>query len=301
MSETHTPRYPVYIPSKGRPECPTAKYLSQENTPFYIVIEPSQYEDYAENWDDSQILTLPFDDAGSAIPSRNWIKQHSQEHGDHRHWQLDDNIHGARKVHHGKRIRTTISTSLSVTEDITDRYENIAISGNEYTMFYTGNNENTIRWNTRIYSCSLINNEAPFTWRGTMNADTDICLQALSTDYWTTMLYRKYLVEKEWTMQRSGGNTEKYKQQDGRLLMSKQLEKRWPRVVETTEKFDRAQHKVRYNWKRFTQKPKLKQSPEDFEDLEDKYQERLIKNKELVNDARQKIWEAHQGPKTDLT
>ena len=97
MSEAQKtqPRYPVYVPSKGRYEdCLTAKFLIEDAVPFYLVVEPQEYDEYALRYGEEHVLALPFSNLGSVIPARNWIKDHSSEAGYLRHWQLDDNISG---------------------------------------------------------------------------------------------------------------------------------------------------------------------------------------------------------------
>ena len=43
------PQYPIYIVSKGRwKRNPTSKALMNMNVPFYIIVEESEYQNYAE-------------------------------------------------------------------------------------------------------------------------------------------------------------------------------------------------------------------------------------------------------------
>jgi hypothetical protein len=50
----------------------------------------------------------------------------------------------------------------------------------------------------------------------------------------------------------------KTKEGDGRLKMARELERRWPGVVETKRRFNRPQHVVKYAWRKFDNKLKLK-------------------------------------------
>ena len=250
MSEV---RYPIYIPTKGRAhESQTAKVLMAENIPFHLVIEEAEYDDYEQVVGADRLLVLPFSDQGSVIPARNWIKHHSIERGASRHWQLDDNLGKFYRFYKSHRIPCDARVAMRCLEDFTDRYENIGVSGLEYFMFAPKPLPSPIVLNTRVYSCSLVNNETPFEWRGRYNEDTDLCLQMLSTGYWTTLLMNAFLVLKQPTMVSKGGNTaELYSKQDGRLKMSRTLERRWPGTVETKRKFHRPQHYVKANWGRF--------------------------------------------------
>jgi hypothetical protein len=85
-----------------------------------------------------------------------------------------------------------------------------------------------------------------------------MCLQALSAG-WTTVLLHSFLVQKLKTMLAKGGNTQKhYKNPDGRLLMARTLERRWPGTVTVTRRWGRPQHQVASQWKHFDTPLKLK-------------------------------------------
>ena len=89
-------KYPIYIISKGRWEKPyTASSLDLMNTDYKIVVEPKEYDKYAEKIHKDKILVAPenFSELNQgSIPVRNWLWQRSIENGDKRHWILDDNI-----------------------------------------------------------------------------------------------------------------------------------------------------------------------------------------------------------------
>lgn len=246
-------KYPIYVPSKGRWESGlTAKMLIKDKVPFRLVIEEQEREHYVNAFGEEHVLVLPFQNRGSVIPSRNWIKQHATEEGHERHWQLDDNIRAMRRRwKDGKRIRCPAGVALKVCEDFTDRYENIAVSGLNYTMFaIDGDKLPPFYLNARVYSCSLVLNSIPHQWRGTYNEDTDLCLQVLA-DGWCTVLINAFLAEKMRTMNMKGGNTTEIYQGDGRAKMARSLERVWPGVVETRRRFQRPQHVVKYAWQRF--------------------------------------------------
>lgn len=248
------PRYPIYVPSKGRSEtCFTADFLRADGVPFYLVIEEQERELYAAKYGEECLLILPFSNMGSVIPARNWIKQHATENGVVRHWQLDDNIKGTRRWYRGKRIACKSGIALAVCEDLTDRYTNVAISGLNYTMFaLQGGKQPKIPFkrNVHVYSCSLVLNEIMYSWRGRYNEDTDLCLQVLAGG-WCTILLNAFMVDKVRTMVLKGGNTDALYQGDGRLKMSRSLERLWPGVVTTERRFNRPQHVIRDTWGKF--------------------------------------------------
>jgi hypothetical protein len=251
------PRYPIYIPSKGRfDRCLTARFLERDGCPFHIVVEPQEHDAYASRWGEDRVLVLPWDNPGSVIPARNWIKEHATAAGYERHWQLDDNCHNIRRLWRGKRIGCDAGIALSITENFVERYTNVAIAGLNYTMFVVPHFDNKyptkpFQLNCHVYSCTLVLNSIPYQWRGRYNEDTDLCLQVLSGG-WCTILMNAFMIDKLRTMKMAGGNTETLEyHNDGRLRMARALERQWPGVVVTKRRFGRPQHFVRYDWRKF--------------------------------------------------
>jgi hypothetical protein len=272
MTEKIIPRYPVYVPSKGRYESGlTAKFLIKDDVPFYLVVEPQEADEYGKRFGYERLLILPWQgnderrqqftrereiENGGLIAVRNWIKEHATEAGYLRHWQLDDNISGIVRYWKGKKIPCNSGVALAATEDFVDRYENVAIAGLNYRFFPTPGYP-PFYLNCRVYSCSLILNSLPHRWRLSYNDDTDICLQVLS-DGWCTILVNVFLTNKMRTMVVKGGNTADLYQGDGRLKMARSLERMWPGVVETDRRFKRPQHVVKDAWRAFDTQLKLK-------------------------------------------
>lgn len=256
----------------------------KEKQPFFLVVEPQEHGAYLEHFPRECILTLPFRDRGSVIPARNWIKEHSIKNGDRRHWQLDDNISYAGRRWKGYRIRCDCRTALYAAEQFIDRYQNIAVGGLNYEMFVVpGSPMPPFALNVHVYSCSLIQNDIPHTWRGRYNEDTDLCLQVLA-DKWCTVLFNAFFIKKIRTMLIKGGNTDTldYKD-DGRVKMARALEREWPGVSETKRRFRRPQHVIAYNWRKFDTLLERK-ADINIRPGVDEFGMRLVKLRELKND-----------------
>lgn len=252
------PRYPVYIPSKGRfqkARALTARTLIRDGVPFKLVVEPSEAEAYAAQFGEARLLVLP-ENGLKLVGSRNWIKAHSVASGAARHWQLDDNIRGWQRRFRRKRLPCRAGVCLRMCEDFTDRFEHVALSGLNYSMFAIDERPKPFRVNVHVYSCTLVNNAMPYGWRLVYNDDTDICLQALSGG-WNTILVCAFLADKVRTMNVGGGNTDSLYQGDGRLVMARSLERVWPGIVTTIRRFGRPQHWV--DWKKFRQPLRVKE------------------------------------------
>jgi len=254
------PRYPVFVPSRGRADLArrlssTAGRLMHDGVPFRMVIEPQEVDAYAAVVGEDRLVVLPFRDRGTSTPARNFIRDLAESEGAARHWQLDDNIKEFRRLYRGRRIICHSGLALRVCEDFTDRYSNVAISGLNYQMFVPDHEPVPFRKNTHVYSCTLVNHAWPGRWRLDYNEDTDLCLQAL-VGGWCTLSLNVFMANKERTMVNRGGNTESlYNAErgatdtDGRFRMAEVLRRAWPGLVEVRRRFDRFQHVV--DWKRF--------------------------------------------------
>lgn len=259
MIERILPRYPIYIPSKGRANvCRTARFLIKDGVPFHLVVESQEREAYADKFGEERLLVLPFSNRGSVIPARNWIKEHATKAGYLRHWQIDDNILYVKRRYKGRRIPCRSGIAFAIMENFVDRYENVAIAGLNYLPFVPNDiKKPPFNLNVHVYSCTLILNSLPHKWRGRYNEDTDYCLQVLAGG-WCTVLFNAFMVRKAQTMTMKGGNTKELYHGDGRLKMARALERLWPGVVTTKRRFRRPQHVIKNAWGRFDTPLKLK-------------------------------------------
>lgn len=261
------PKYPIYIISKGRWKSRyTSKALEKMKTPYRIVVEPSEYDNYKEVIDSKKILKLPsnFSELNlGGIPVRNWVWRHSINEGHKRHWIIDDNIQDFYRLNHNKRLHVASGTIFKCAEDFVDRYTNVPMAGFNYNTFAIPVKRlPPFHLNTRIYSCILLSNEIEHRWRGRYNEDTDLSLRILKDGY-CTILFNAFLCDKTETMRMTGGNTDKLYQQndeqDGRKLMTESLVKQHPDVVRMVYRWDRWTHSV--NYKKFKLNNKLIKKP----------------------------------------
>lgn len=255
------PRFPIYIPSKGRADSRlTMKALDRMAVPYRVVIEAQEYDAYAAVIDPVRLLILdesykrdydacmdlaPGQSTGSG-PARNFIWDHAIAEGHERHWIVDDNIINFYRLHQNAKNRVYDGAFFRAMEDFVERYENIAMAGPHYHGFATQRAKHPpFLLNTRVYSCNLIRNDVPFRWRGRYNEDTILSLDMLKKG-WCTVLFYAFLQHKTWTQTMKGGNTDAFYAAEGTLPKSQMLVNEHPDVSRLVWKFGRWHHHVDY-------------------------------------------------------
>jgi TET-Associated Glycosyltransferase len=267
-------KYPIYIVSKQRSDnCYTSNFLSQMEVNHFVVVEPDDYGDYKKTVsnDYCEVLKLnmkykdeydTFDDLGDTKSkgpgaARNFCWDDSIERGFTHHWVMDDNTtEGFHWLYQNVKIKCRSGSFFRVIEDFVDRYDNLAISGLNYSKFCKEIDKvPPFVLNTRIYSFLLIRNDIPYRWRGRYNEDTDLSLRCLK-DNWCTVQFNSFLAGKATTQKVSGGNTKEFYDKEGTLNKSKMLEDMHPDVAKVVWKFNRWHHQVDYS--KFPTRLKLK-------------------------------------------
>jgi hypothetical protein len=283
-------RYPIYIISKGRWDSRyTSKALERMEVPYYIAVEPQEYDNYAAVIDPKKILTLPFSNHGMGSgPARNWCWEHSQVNGFKRHWLMDDNMYEFWRFHQNKRYRIEKgSACFRAAEDFVDRYTNVALAGFQYKFFCVDDYAYPpYILNTRIMSCFLIDNDCPHKWRGRYNEDVDLSIRILKEGL-CTMLFYAFLCGKARTGVVKGGNTsEIYNnyQEDASLKKSQMLLEMHPDVVKLVTRYGRTHHHVdleaivnKYGQPARNNKPILRHNAKIVNDI-DNYGMKLMRN-----------------------
>ncbi len=263
LSERGNPQYPIYIISKGRADCCyTADHLIKMEVPFRIVIENQEWKEYSKYYDENILLELDktfikdydtyienFDEnlSKGSGPARNFVWDHAKKSGAKWHWIMDDNINGFYYFNNNQRIMSADGGILTATEDFINRYENIAIAGNEYTMFVVpGSKKTPYISNTKIYSSLLIRNDVDLRWAGRYNEDVDLCIRAMKEGY-SILRMEMFCSDKLTTQAMGGGNTDAFYASEGTFPKSKMLEDNHPDIVEIVWRYSRWHHLVDYS------------------------------------------------------
>jgi hypothetical protein len=240
------PRFPIFIPTKGRWEKPyTIRAFQHCGIPFKAVVEPQEVVFYAPVVGNENILVLPHRDKGLTV-TRNWIWDYAAAMGTEFFWTFDDNITEFFRLHQNIKYRCDSGTFLRVIEDFVLRYENLYITGMQYEMFAPRKRYHTpFTLNTRVYSNMLIRTDIPFRNQLVYNDDTDLCLRILKAGH-CTCHFIAFLANKKATMAVKGGMTTYYKQTNRRLEFAQELQRAHPDVVKVVWKWRRWHHEVNY-------------------------------------------------------
>jgi hypothetical protein len=268
------PQFPLYIVSKGRYETPlTARALESMGVEYNIVVEEQERAEY-EKAVKGRVVVLDkryqeeyetCDDLGATRsrgpgPARNFVWDHSISEGYDWHWVMDDNIWQFYRFNRNLKTPCRSASMWRAMEDFCLRYENVVMAGPQYYMFIaqkTGDKVPPYVANTRIYSCNLIRNDAPFRWRGRYNEDTDLSLRMLKAGL-CTIQFNAFLQFKMPTQTVKGGNTDEFYHAEGELvegekyarggtLAKSQMQVRLhPDVSKLVWRFGRVHHHVNY-------------------------------------------------------
>lgn len=255
------PRYPVYIVSKGRwKNRLTSKALNVMGVPYKIVVEEEQLPMYQAEVGVDKCLVLPqrylddydtCDDIGDSKSrgpgaARNFVWDHATELGTKRHWVMDDNLDAFHRLNRNIKRESDTPAIFAAMEDFVDRYENVPVAGpNYYSFVKASDGVPAFVTNTRIYSCLLIQNDAPYRWRGRYNEDTDLSLRVLK-DGLCTIQFNAFLQGKVTTQRMKGGNTDEFYAAEGTKAKSQMLADLHPDVAKVIWRFNRWHHYVDY-------------------------------------------------------
>lgn len=272
-----SPLNTVYIISKGRPRCTTARTLVDLDFPgeWFIVCgnNDETLPEYRRNWGERVLVfdwheeietTETMDDLGfeamasGAVPVRNATARISRERGERRHWQFDDDYDSFHLLD-ASEMRNRRITDGRV---LYDRMLQIAEWADRCGMANAGFALSTMEGCPdkalagcikRIFNAHNMASEGPlFTrWRGQMNDDL---INALDT--WRTggcEFAVKYMqLHMEPSQQEAGGLTDLY-EAEGTVRKTAYAVLANPQAVKLVKEFGRYHHRV--NWGRVV--PKL--------------------------------------------
>ena len=221
-------RAPIYIPSRHRAgKTKMTQLLDKDSLPYKLVIEPHDYDSYRQHHPADQLLTLPHDNYGLANV-RNWILDHAKENGWLYAWETDDDITSFVYRINGQRLHTTPRPLMSIVEQYTFGFDNVAgscIPSEAYIFGY--DDKPPLVYNGMIYQVQLLRTDTGIRWRPNLPDDPDRTLQLLTAG-WTTIVPRRFGQSSPSPMSQSGGLTDTGYAKDGRMAEFERLLDAWP-------------------------------------------------------------------------
>lgn len=227
----------LYIISYERPECQTAQLITRMGWPdkhWHIMCEDDDptLDEYRKKWgkhvltfriQDYLYTTDYLDNAGTtlahgAAPVRNAVIKYSHDHGELRHWQMDDDYDAIKRTvfKDGQPVTESCQTFAQVMQYMSQ----IADIGYSARIPVTGSTvankmypDEYDHWSVKVFSLfNIDSNGLDPKWRGRLSDDTINCLDVLNSTRPTELIFKCLSVNTAPTQTNKGGLTEFYKQ-----------------------------------------------------------------------------------------
>ena len=236
--------YPVFIPSKGRPNCLTAKLMDDSHINYTLVVEPQDADAYAEAYPHADFLILPENDAGMWY-ARQFVLEHCRQEGLTWYWLIDDDI--KRFTHNNET--STPRAALSYAEGLTNGYSRLAMVGIDFHQFaWSQKREYSV--NKRVAVVVLTNTTVDANHRPEvpLKGDLDFQLQCLDAG-WSTITVHTYAMDTPaMGSTKTGGLSDFYKD-NAHVEAAKYLVDFWQPYTKIVEK--PLGDDVKVDWKMF--------------------------------------------------
>lgn len=260
----------IYIISKGRPQCRTAKTLTDMNYPgeWFIVCgnNDDKLPEYQERWGKDRILVFDWyeevkrsnllDNFGvekmgsGAVPVRNATRRIAEQRGELRHWQFDDDYMYFRHINGELKKNETVRSGAFFEHEL-NRIATFAheagLANAGFCLGMESFPEMVKTFSKRVFNAhNMPTDEKLFqTWRGRMNDDLINALDVyhsgkieMSFKFMTLMLAP--------TQSEKGGNSEIY-ESEGTVRKTAYAVLVDPKNTKLVIRFGRFHHKV--NWR----------------------------------------------------
>lgn len=260
------PRWPIFIPSRGRAGiCYAPRELDRIGVPYRLIVEDHEHDTYAAIYGESRVLVLPqryIDEYESGDPEgdaaglplgpgcpRNYAWDIAQEEGAAWHWCIDDNVRYWARMDGNHFFMAGDGWIFAAMEDHASRYLNVGLAAPEYNMHQPARNRwpRPFRTNRRTMSTHLVRTELPLRWRFRYNDDIDFSIRVLEAG-WCIINYVAFTQGKLGTQHTPGGSTDTI-YAGGTYRKTMCLVEAWPAIVKPVTRWGRPHHVV--DWSRY--------------------------------------------------
>ena len=264
----------IYIISKGRPQCKTARTLKKINYPgkWYIVCGTNDdtVDEYMKNWGEEKIILFDWENEvkesdlldnfgvenmpSGAVPVRNATRKISEKLGELRHWQLDDDYTHFRifdRVKNGFVKCTGQSLEESLYKVAKFAFK-CSLPNSGVSLSHETHPKNSLKYARRVFNAhNMPSNEDLFqNWRGRMNDDLVNAIEVYNSGS-VEFSFKYVSITPMPTQSEQGGLTDIY-ESEGTVRKTAYAILMAPHATRLIIKFGRYHHKV--NWRYITPK-----------------------------------------------
>jgi hypothetical protein len=244
--------FPIYVPSKGRPDSFTMQLLEKHLIPYTAVLEPQDgfaYRAFSPKYCVQEIL--PENDKGIAYV-RNYILNLTRGFGHKWFWMLDDDIKGFFLTRDGKTVKSDPKEVLLEAQRVfTNIGKYLGQGALEYQQFaWSAKKDHVLNSYCDVAVCINVENTQWVGYRPEMELkeDRDFTLQILKAGFLTARASKcSFSAPKNGS--NKGGLYDAYRS-NREAAASQRMVKEWPKVCTLNTKKD-GRPDVKINWKLF--------------------------------------------------
>ncbi len=249
--------YPIYIPSKNRPEGKSFDLLKDIDTEKYIIVEPQDIEKYEHFKDNFNILVLEKNDQGLYYV-RDFTKNYAEKTKTKWYWVIDDDISKFYRTENKKNKPITPNEALTSAEELFSSMP-IALGALEYQQ-YAWSQTKLFKINSyadcvvcfNVEKTKKYNYDLQFKLKG----DRDITLQIMADkQYVMRALQISFSCPKFGS--NKGGLFEVYNKEKLEKDMAELLMNKWGNryvIIQKKKTNDGIRYDAKINWKAFSVK-----------------------------------------------
>jgi TET-associated glycosyltransferase-like protein len=172
--------WPIFVPSKGRPQSKLLARLLTEGLRFTAVVEPQDFDAYLAALGPATTLTLPEDNRGLVF-SRNHVLSTARERGLAWFWMIDDDIAKFHRFEGTKGTETTAREALLAAQ--AEALPGVGQIALEYQQF-AWSSGGKVKVNSYNDVCVAIRTAVPVAYRAVpLKEDRDLTMQIIRRGY----------------------------------------------------------------------------------------------------------------------
>ena len=248
--------FPIYVPSKGRPNAKTLQHLKELKCDKYLFIEPQDVDSYLNHFNDIKFIVLEKNDGGVSYV-RQMIKEHAKKSEYKWFWCIDDDVQNFHKTQADGKLKVAKPQHVLIdAQEVITSIKNIGVAALNFGQYAFGEGvlKKPYQLNKRCIICTLNNVEIQSKFNYDMNCklkeDIDFSLQILTHGY-RTMICNQLAISVPVNSTLKGGCYDEYKRQSNEKAVSDYLVDKWGKDILTRFIKKNGRYDVKINWSKF--------------------------------------------------